>query len=166
MNEDNNRHTRPGQGDAFKTATEVAFLVQDAKFTGFVHNYTLKGKFIIPSLVPLMKSSSAINESGTTSITSNNTGRTYSGKYKRTNYVSISIPMNIAMRFMKRCSIRHFTIRPMDTNLYIQIVIPKNTEFILNFVGEDINKIRIVGVNENSLYSNGSASIGDLDDEF
>ena len=29
MNEDNKRQSRPGQGDAFKTATEVAFLVKD-----------------------------------------------------------------------------------------------------------------------------------------
>lgn len=134
------------QGDAIKTSTEVAKLAADAKYIGFIHNYNLSGKFIIPVLVPLMKSNTIVEE--TTKIPSSKGANLSTSKIVRTNYVSIPIPMHLVWEYVIRSSIRRFSPNVWDTNLYVEIRVPKGTEFTINFVGDDINKIRVTGINK------------------
>lgn len=127
---------RWNQGDAFKASNEVAFLAEEVEYEGFIHEYELKGTFIIPALIPMMKSTEMMEEE-------------FNG-VTRYNYVKIPIPLHTVWKFVIKSQILPFDTGPDDLNLFINVLIPEGTEFILNFSGDDINRIRIIGVNERS----------------
>ena len=68
----------------------------------------------------------------------------------RYNYVKIPIPLHTVWKFVIKSQILPFDTGPDDLNPFINVLIPEGTEFILNFSGDDINRIRIIGVNERS----------------
>lgn len=135
------------QGDAIKTSTEVVRLAADAEYIGFIHDYNLNGQFIIPILTPMMKTSAKVNDKIRIAPIKG-TKMKYASTITRTNYVEVPIPLHLVWEYVVRSSIRNFTTNSYDTNLYIQVEIPKGTEFVISFVGEDVNKIRILGINK------------------
>lgn len=132
----------------YSTATEIAFLAEDATFDGFIHNYALYGKFIIPVLTPMMDMDHAIEEvrvPATVKIQNNAVNTT---RMTKTNYVELPIPFYLLNEFIFHSSIRRFGPNYEDTNLFYRLRVPKDTEFLVTFVGKDPNKIRVTGLNK------------------
>lgn len=136
-----------GQGDAYKSTNEVAFLSEAIDYSSFVHSFKLKGKFIVPSLMPLMQTTNTYNKKEKANV-STRSGNKYNTTVDKTNYIEAFIPLNIVWKFVIRTKIKQFSENAEDTNLYINVHIPKDTEFILSFINDDINKCRVISVNE------------------
>ena len=161
---DDNNKFRRGQGNAFKANNEVAFLAEEIRYSTFVHNYKLKAKFIIPALLPLMKSSTSDTQHESAKVKSKN-GSSYKVDVNKVNYIEAVLPINIAWKFVIRSEIKQFGMSPNQKNMYIWIQIPKDTEFILSFVGDDINKARVTAVNDRSITRTGKTGNSMLPEE-
>jgi hypothetical protein len=84
--------------------------------------------------MPLMQTTNTYSEREKANV-STRSGNKYDTTVDKTNYIEAFITLNIVWKFVTRTKIKQFSENVQDTNLYINVHIPKDTEFILKYSG-------------------------------
>lgn len=117
---------------------EKAILLEDVIFSDPVSKLDVSGKFNIPILTPTMTAGVEVeSKNRTPKVKIQSKALLETSDYTTTNYLVLKIPSYILFGFM--------------SSLYESVLtgsIPAGTEFLVGFLGEDINNVRIIGLNK------------------
>jgi hypothetical protein len=127
------------RSDSEQTPLEIAILVEEIKTYIISSPYPkgfIEGKFNIPVLSPTMKfgEKESITSKGIKVRTQNNVN-TKTNVMSKDNYVTLQIPSYMCLDF----------VSPYENDTYI-LDIPEGTKFLVGFINEDCNRIRILGL--------------------
>ena len=123
------------------TTLEKAILLEDVNFD-MSDEDDIIGKFNIPIITPTMKAGVAVENNRDiprVKVQSNTTLDT--GDYITTNYIMLIIPKFLLIDFI--------TSRIISNNVLVEKGrIPEGTEFIVGFLGQEIDHVRLIGINK------------------
>ena len=121
---------------------EKAILLEDVEFSGMLPHLKVTGKFNVPILTPTMKAGVEVeSKNRTPKIKTQSNVTLETSSYTTTNYLILEIPKYMLVDFIQ-------TIEFENNVPLISGKIPARDEFIVGFLGEDINNVRIIGINK------------------
>lgn len=155
-------------------ADEVKYTVDINMGKPIINSFKLEAKFIVSVLTPAMDMDKKVDETAkpqSVRVQNKTVGASLSSSVTtRSNQMTLPIPFNIASNFISDISFTNSkdikvteNIRGAEAHIHnakilsgtefkvktltLTIVIPKNTEFLIGFIGNDPNKARVIGIN-------------------